>query len=150
MAANKILLPLVLFLAGIAIGMVLHEQSTANANETVSLLGQDNDALNQLCQNSSVIKSLTVNEAAKRQEFLVSSIAATPIADRGLLCQVQGKLNRTLSGGRYSETTTERLVFVSASTGEAEEVNYDQFQFLQQSPVVKTLASNNPGQEPQQ
>ena len=143
---KKYIATFVLFLAGIAIGMVLHEQSNLNVLSAVSVQEMNTDQLNKLCQNSTVIKALS--DKASQQEFKVSSIAATPIADRGLLCQVQGKLSRTLSGGRYSENTIERLVLISARSGDAEEITQEQFQYLQESVVIHALASNKLEEEP--
>jgi hypothetical protein len=96
------------------------------------------DEQTALCVNSSAIKGMSNTHT----RFKVTDVATTAIADRGLLCQVQGRMTRELSGGRYAEAKVERLVLVSARTGESELITEDVFKYLQGSNVIKTLASN--------
>jgi len=147
MSANKNLLALVLFLVGVAGGMLLQEHSNPDGLYALTVQEMGTDKLNQLCQNSAAIQGIANTDPAHQRDFQVTAITTTPIADRGVLCQVKGTLTNHLSGGRYSTATIERLVFLSARTGDAEEVSPETFKYLQSSVVIKSLASNKPKKE---
>lgn len=141
-SVNKNIIAFVLFLSGITIGIVLVDKTRSSDISTATLSTKAPEHLGALCEDSAAIRDLSSNQAGTRREFKVTDVAATPIADRGLLCHVKGKMTNHLAGGRYSEFTTERFALVSARTGESELISEDVFKYLQGSNVIKTLASN--------
>lgn len=139
MTINRNFIAGVLFLAGIVVGIVLVDETREDGFSTLSATTYTPEKLNTLCENSAAIQGISSQPS---RDFEISDVLVTVIGDRGVLCQVKGKLTNHLSGGRISQVKVERFAFISARSGESELVSGDIFHYLNQSPVVKSLASN--------
>ncbi len=99
--------------------------------------------LQEACVRNSAFRSIASSDRFEglRQSFDVRAVRAEPFSDRGVICQISGRLVTERVGGSITREEISRVLLVSL-TGEAEFASMEFIKQLISSKAVTAMASN--------
>lgn len=97
----------------------------------------------EACVRNSAFRSIASSDRLDglRQSFDVRAVRAEPFSDRGVICQITGRLVTERVGGSITKEEISRVLLVSL-TGEAEVTTMEFVKQLISSNAVTAMASN--------